>query len=546
MHGAAALHATLPNTPFAYLVLRTYVDEFSLAVDGRTIHTFRDPAAAGRLTFHVVALPPGSAGKRIDIRAPHAGDGPVIGESPYLATGDALPAALDGATLERLRSDALDLLAGLLLLVVGAIASGASAIRRRGDVRMFRAFGAFTLLYGARIVAGSSVPFYFGVPWRASAFAVAFITYVISVPGWMLAQRLLGDGWKSTLRWQVIAFTVFAPIGILGDLITGKPGSLEVVNNVLVIIGGAIIVINLLRSEQRKTPELRVVLLGATLFLLFALNNNLSALGIVPWRSGGETFGFLVFVAALGFAATRAFSRGERAQMAIELELSTAREIQQSILPRAMPDLPGLRFDAAYVPATSVGGDMYSFLDSGRGTGVLVADVAGHGVPAALIASMVKIAVSSQARLADDPAAVLGALNAILRRDVRRAFVTATYLWIDRAERRVVVSNAGHPPPLLLRDDTLLDLGENGVVLGRFPATYTAVGTELREGDRIVACTDGITEARNARDEMFGEERFHDLLRKRGSAEEVLAAVRRWRIDGDDADDLTIVMIDVC
>jgi sigma-B regulation protein RsbU (phosphoserine phosphatase) len=239
--------------------------------------------------------------------------------------------------------------------------------------------------------------------------------------------------------------------------------------------------------------------------------------------------------------------RGERESIAIDNELETAREIQQSILPRAMPNVNGLRFHAGYVPATSVGGDMYSFLSADAGTGVLVADVAGHGVPAALIASMVKIAVSSQSRLADDPAALLGELDAILRRDVRRALVTATYLWFDMARRRVAVSNAGHPPPLLYREGTFLELGGTGVLLGRFSdARYTTTFTNLLSGDRIVAYTDGIPEARNARDEMFGEERLKETIRGSATADDVLAAVHRWRGSAtEDADDLTIVVVDV-
>ena len=212
-----------------------------------------------------------------------------------------------------------------------------------------------------------------------------------------------------------------------------------------------------------------------------------------------------------------------------------------------MPDVEGLRFYAGYVPATSVGGDMYSFLSADSGAGVLVADVAGHGVPAALIASMVKIALSSQARLADDPAALLGELDSLLRRDVRRAFVTATYLWFDTTRRRVAVSNAGHPPPLLYRDGTFLELGGSGVLLGRFNvARYTTTFTDLLPGDRIVAYTDGIPEARNGRDEMFGEERLKEAVGGDATTADVLIAVRQWRGNAvEDADDLTIVIVDV-
>ena len=540
-------HSRLPDSPaYTHLVFRAYVGELSVSVDGHGIYTFRDPRSDGRQTVHVAALPAGSAGKRIDFHVPHPPRQDIFIGVAYLANQDTLPFALDRAAASPVREDASDILLGLVLFIIGTIAFAASLIRRRGDVLALRAFGAFTLLYGMRLIVDSSLPRFFGASVRGTEFMEAFITYVIPVAGWALPLRLIGKGWKSSLRLQVIAFSIFAPIGIISDLVTGSPASLENVNNVLVILGGLNIVFNLLRPEHRRSPELRVVLIGSLVFMAFALNNNLVNLGLLPWEFDEEAPGFVVFVAALGYAATRAFLRGERESLAIENELSTAREIQQSILPRAMPDLPGLRFHAGYVPATSVGGDMYSFLSTDTGAGVLVADVAGHGVPAALIASMVKIAVSSQARLADDPAALIAELNAILRRDVRHAFVTATYLWLDAAARRVTVCNAGHPPPLLYRDGEFTELGGAGVLLGRFAdARYVAVATELRPGDRIIAYTDGIPEARNAREEQFGDERLQGLVRAGASADSMLVAVREWRAESDDADDLTIVIVDV-
>jgi serine phosphatase RsbU (regulator of sigma subunit) len=240
------------------------------------------------------------------------------------------------------------------------------------------------------------------------------------------------------------------------------------------------------------------------------------------------------------------FVRGERERVALEGELATAREIQRSILPTTMPDVRGLRFAARYDPASSVAGDLYDFvaIDDAH-AGVLVADVAGHGVPAALIASMVKVAVSSHTRLASDPAALLRELNTTLRRDVRRNFITATFLWLDMDARTVTVSNAGHMPPVLVRGNDLIELGPHGILLGRFAeASYASSTVALLPGDRIAAWTDGIVEARNARGEQFGEDRLFALLRARAPVDDVVNAVHTWRVQ-DDADDLTIVVVEV-
>lgn len=528
--------------PALRLVFRAYVDSLEVYVDATKVYAFDDPAARDHITAHAVTLP---SGRFLIIHVPHAGRGPIFGGSPVLVTSSVLPFALVDIVVEPLRGDLASILIGIALVVIGVIAVGISRLRRRGDPSALLWFGIFAGLYGARLLSESGLPRILGGSTSTLDYTSAFITYVITVPGWILASRLIGDGWHSTLRWQVVAFAIFAPIGIASDLIQRTPSSLEAVNNALVVIGGITILFNLVVLKKWRDPELRVVLAGATLFMLFALNNNLSALGVLPWGSGDETLGFLVFVGVLGYASMRSFVRGERERVAIDGELATAREIQRSILPAEMPRVSGLHVSARYVPASSVAGDLYDFLPvDDDHVGIIVADVSGHGVPAALIASMVKIAVSSNAMSAHDPAAMLAHLARTLRRDVRRTFVTATYLWFDSKERSVSVANAGHPAPLLLRDGTFTELGQHGTVLGRFGiSTYSATTTTLQDGDRIVAFTDGITEARNARGEQFGEERL--IEHARNGIDDVIDAVHRWRgrVD-EDSDDLTIVVID--
>jgi phosphoserine phosphatase RsbU/P len=537
------LPRTLPREP--HLVLRAYVGTFTLFVDGRPIYAFDDPAADRRLRVHVVALPSRAEGQLVYLRIPRATRSPFF-STPLIAAREDVPAALDRTSFDHLRDDLPHLIVGMLLLVIGLVAAGASQLLRRGDTRVLLWFGLFAALYGARILADSYLPRAAGMSVDLASYAGAWITYVITIPGWALARRLIGDGWRGSLRWQLAAFLLFAPTAIASDLILRRPESLETANNVLVIVGGLNVLFNLVRVGQRRSPDLRVILAGSVIFMLLALNNNLSALGILPWSDVDETVGFVAFVAALGYAATRSFLRGESARVALEGELATAREIQRSILPTAMPSLQRFRFDAHFDPASTVAGDLYDFLrvDDDR-VGVLVADVSGHGVPAALIASMVKIAVSSQSRFAHDPGALLREVNRTLRGEVRRAFVTATYLFFDAVHATVEVANAGHPPPLLCRDRDVRELGPRGVLLGRFDATYAADKIALRRGDRIVAYTDGVIEARNGREEPFGEERLQELVRGGATSEEIARAVRAWRAGGSEADDVTLLVIDL-
>jgi phosphoserine phosphatase RsbU/P len=220
--------------------------------------------------------------------------------------------------------------------------------------------------------------------------------------------------------------------------------------------------------------------------------------------------------------------RGIREQLASQLltiqhELETARQIQLSILPREIPRLQGLDIAARYIPMTSVAGDFYDFVVvDERRLGILVADVSGHGMPAALISSMLKIALAAQTGCAADPARVLAGLNQALYGKFQGHFVTAAYVLVDTGKQILSYAGAGHPP-LIVRDNLAgetREFVENGLFLGFFPdATYTSVEIPFREGDWGVLYTDGILETTNSSEEQFGVDRLklflesnHDLL----------------------------------
>ena len=142
----------------------------------------------------------------------------------------------------------------------------------------------------------------------------------------------------------------------------------------------------------------------------------------------------------------------ERQFETIRHELETAREIQLSILPQDPPQIAGLDIAASYIPMTSVAGDFYDFaVIDDHTVGVLVADVSGHGMPAALIASMLKIAFAAQAGHAGDPVGVLAGLNQALYGKFQVHYVTAAYVVIDTERQTLTYAGAGHPP-LLLRE----------------------------------------------------------------------------------------------
>jgi serine phosphatase RsbU (regulator of sigma subunit) len=244
--------------------------------------------------------------------------------------------------------------------------------------------------------------------------------------------------------------------------------------------------------------------------------------------------------------------------LAIQKELETARLIQQSILPETIPQIERLDIAARYVPMASVAGDFYDFiLVDNKHVGILVADVSGHGMPAALIASMLKIALAAQAAHADDPARVLQGLNQALCGKFQFHYVTAAYVFIDMEKRILKYAGAGHPPLLMWGNSSLgvRNVEENGLFLGKFDfAAYSSVELPLAAGDWALLYTDGISETNNPEGVEFGTERFRQFLAKEKNAsadhlaESLLNELSRYsaRPEGQDLDDdITMVAIHV-
>jgi sigma-B regulation protein RsbU (phosphoserine phosphatase) len=255
--------------------------------------------------------------------------------------------------------------------------------------------------------------------------------------------------------------------------------------------------------------------------------------------------------------------RGMREQLAqqlhtIQKELETARQIQLSILPTDIPKIKGLDIAARYIPMTAVAGDFYDFIaiDESR-IGILVADVSGHGMPAALIASMLKIALAAQASHAAHPAQVLSGLNQALCGKFQHHYVTAAYVFIDMVMKKLTYAGAGHPPILMWRPSSegVRDVEENGLFLGKFPwATYSSLELPITPGDWCLLYTDGIPETSNQSQIEFGAERFRQFLAAEQCvsanqlADHLLEELSRWaaRIPGEDLDDdITMVAIHI-
>lgn len=456
-----------------------------------------------------------------------------------------------------LRAEAFQVVLGLLIALVGVAALSVFVVRKRFKDRAVIWFGVFALLYGTRLLLDTAtVPFVLYLPESAVRWWINILTYIMPIPGTFFGYEIV-PGWRPVLRWGLGFLIAFASTAIVVDLATGRPGSLHSANNVVAVTNWLVVGIALFRYGK-PLPFIRALQWGIGALGITVVLGNLRGLGMPGLPFDPEPLGFAYFLGSLGrVLALRTFENQDRLRT-LEKELEIATRIQQSILPREMPASGYLKIAAHYLPMTSVAGDFYDFLRlDDRRIGILIADATGHGVPAALIASMVKIAIAAQLPYADDPARVLAGMNQTLCGKMQGQFVSAAYLFIDLEAGMFRYAAGGHPPLLRLSAKTkeVETIQENGLLLGIMPqALYTSCERLLSPGDRFLLYTDGLLEAANTADEFFGGARVHQMLEEtkhlgvEDSAISLLDGLRRFA--GYDRgrmqeDDLTVIVLEI-
>ena len=426
-------------------------------------------------------------------------------------------------------------------------------------------FGLFCILYAVRLLTRLTA-FHFllqepQVFWDTVDW---IITCSITIPFSLFLFQIADAGLKKLIRWILVGQTLFAVFGIVAAFLRVDLPILFVANNISIFAMFAALSIYLVASKwrpgtprQRMGREFRVFISGFIVWILFVIHANLVGVKILPGENV-EFVGFLIFVACLGYvSASRAFANEERL-LAINSELEIARRIQSSTLPQSVPQLAGLEIVARYVPMSAVAGDFYDFLTiDEKHLGILVADVTGHGIPAAMIATMLKVAFAGQSGHADDPARVLAGLNHLLCGKFEEHFITAAYLYLDLEMHRLRYSAAGHPPLLLLSQDAIQvkEVEQNGLMLGLFPeATYSSIEIPIASGDRCLLYTDGVFEATNTSQEEFGKSRCKEFLqanRKMSATHfanallEAIAEFSGHHSSRLQEDDITLLVLDV-
>jgi sigma-B regulation protein RsbU (phosphoserine phosphatase) len=446
--------------------------------------------------------------------------------------------------LRTFHHDELYLFLGAAFTALGLLSVAFAFLSRKFDAVLFW-LALFAILYGQRLWLQSGLlqlmipPSLFFDKLRASA------NYLVPIPAFFYfeASGFLG---RSGRKWAIaLAFPFFCLV--VATLIFGPQPQFTLINHVIVIISLIALIVQSLRRTG-SDRDFVIIRRGIAVFVAFALYDNISQ------SFGRQTYiepiGFAVFLATLGYVAAKRSLHRDQQFSQIQKELEIARRIQTDILPQAYPSSVHFKVAARYVPMTSVAGDFYDFLvaDSTQ-AGLLIADVSGHGVPAALIASMVKLAATSQRANAADPAALLSGMNGVLCGNTQNQFVTAAYVYLDAVSGNLRYSAAAHPPMLLLRDGKVVEIAENGLMLAAFSfATYATAVHPLQPGDRLVLYTDGLLEAANAQGEEFGPHRLGTLLKDTSSlhpeaaADQIVSSLQQWSRAQND--DLTVLICD--
>jgi len=240
----------------------------------------------------------------------------------------------------------------------------------------------------------------------------------------------------------------------------------------------------------------------------------------------------------------------------IQEELKIAQRLQLSIIPTQNPAVNGIEIGSMYLPKAYIGGDFFDYhIIDDKKIGVIIADVSGHGIPSSLISSMLKIAFSIHKNLAERPADMLRAISAALFDMMSGNFVTACYLFIDLSAMKIVSSSAGHDPLIIHTRGTnqIRYIKPKGQLIGLLKQDLFHEGEAgIAPGDRIILYTDGIVECRNDCRELFGEERFHDIILNsshlpcHGFIKFLMNHIIEWTFtDEGFEDDLTLIAIDI-
>lgn len=333
------------------------------------------------------------------------------------------------------------------------------------------------------------------------------------------------------------------------------------VMNVMVLCSILVAIAAGVAAARLKRPEAMLFISGWVAFGLFVSFHQLGALGLHDQFASttplhlGVLAEALIFSLALGLRNRSLLHERvllEARLQQLRRELEQAKQVHRRVLPRELPNLAGLSIDVLYMPESQLGGDLYAFAQfSDQDLVVMVADVTGHGLAAALDSSVVWAAFREASSDSGRPAQILGEMNRFLAPHVDFRFVTACCARIDLSRGRLQVASAGHVPVLVCRREGAEYVGVTGTLLGFDPTfVYDEQTFELQSGDRVLLYSDGLVESQSRANEESGLDalqKYSMELKTEGPRwlEDIVAGMEAWRQEGVQADDVTALCLTV-
>jgi len=451
-------------------------------------------------------------------------------------------------------------MAGAAIFTVGVLSLCGHFTSVLSRERILLWFGLFAGPYGIALICHSVLVTAWGGKAEAILLLVGrLIGLLASIPALLLFREFYGSGWRLSTKWLIWIYVLSVLGSAVFMMVHEHARSIPSPGITLVILVPLELALD--RLAGYRPPPLKerpVIFVGLFLFFLTYACDRLS-----HWETGHdhiflEPFGFLILTFCLGYVVSRRVASNESEWMSMSHEMRAASKIQAAILPATMPKLTGYSIAARYAPMTAVAGDFYSFPERGPAClGVIVADVMGHGVPAALIASMIKVSVFSGVDKHERPGAIIGELNMMLCREAPSQLATAVYVSLDRSRGIGQYCAAGHPAPLLWRHSIqkLVPLADPGLLLGvRAEESFTDTEFHFEAGDRLLLYTDGLTEAETPAGQSYGDAQLpaffaeHQGAPSEQFASRLLEEVLHWSANGSElqqADDITFVVVDL-
>ena len=340
----------------------------------------------------------------------------------------------------------------------------------------------------------------------------------------------------SVLSAVVVGFSAYTSARVVPPLLVRLPGAVRLTLDSLIVLAGTVFgsVAVVLTDPFFALAQLRAV-------VLILVVNAVVAAGVAVALGTYDRMRRQI----------EASYRVVREREALEREMNVARDVQRELLPGDVPRCEGLELAGVCRPAVAVGGDYYDYLQHADGRpGLVIADISGKGVPAALLMASLQASVRSLFSTVTDPGQLHQRLNdALCRSSSSSHYATAFLADFDPVTRRLTYSNAGHLPALVVRGEQTFRCEEGGLPIGLFEgATYETGALTLVPGDLLALFTDGVTEAPAPGGEEFGADRLADLLRAHPDRpldeviEAVLDALRDWSGPVTPHDDVTLVL----